>query len=156
MHESSGSSAKGRTPKYCRDLRAFWKATIMIELSTKVILLWEWFQRKSACFWRAFNKSQPAFAELLESFRRACFRKTFVELLRERACVCVSLLTTTNCRFSRNRKKTKFLSRKFANTRSTKALRDSAAVHESQPDFHSASPYRKSSQIRCKKKQISG
>ena len=29
--------------------------------------------------------------------------------------------------------KTTFLSRKFANTRSTKARRDSAAVHESQP-----------------------
>ena len=47
--------------------------------------------------------------------------------------MCVSLLTTTNGLFSRNCKKTTFLSRKFANTRSTKALRDSAAVHESQP-----------------------
>ena len=50
-----------------------------IQLSMKVILLWECFQRKSACFWRAFNKSQPAFGELLgsplsESFRIA-FRK---------------------------------------------------------------------------------
>ena len=48
-------------------------------------------------------------------------------------CVCVSLLTTTNGLFSRNCKKTMFLSQKFANTRSTKALRDSAAVPESQP-----------------------
>ena len=50
-----------RETEYCRNLRAFWMATI--ELSTKVILLWECFQRKSACFWRASNKSQPAFRE---------------------------------------------------------------------------------------------
>ena len=45
----------------------------------------------------------------------------------------VSLLTTTNCLFSHNRNRAMLLSRKFANTRSMKALRDSAAVHESQP-----------------------
>ena len=43
----------------------------------------------------------------------------------------LSLLTTTNCLFSRNRKKTMFLSRKFANMRSTKALRDYFALPES-------------------------
>ena len=32
------------------------------------------------------------------------------------------------------KRKTAFLSRKSANTRSTKALRDSAAFHESQPE----------------------
>ena len=65
--------------------------TYTIEISTKVILLWESFQRTSACFWRAFNKIQPAFGELLESFRRAfrelsesfwraCFQRAVVEL----------------------------------------------------------------------------
>ena len=47
--------------------------------------------------------------------------------------MCVSLFTTTNRLLSHNRKKTMFLSRKLANMRSTKALRDFAAVNESQP-----------------------
>ena len=41
--------------------------------------------------------------------------------------------TTKNNQYLRNCKKRRFLSRKFANTRSTKALRDYFALAESQP-----------------------
>ena len=42
----------------------FKRLSIFMELSTKVILLSESFQRKSAFFRSAFNKSHPAFREL--------------------------------------------------------------------------------------------
>ena len=48
-------------------------------------------------------------------------------------CVCKSFENHKWPVFQQIVKKTTFLSRKFANTRSTKALRDSAAVSESQP-----------------------
>ena len=67
--------------------RAFYESHPALGVfSTKVSLLLKGFQQKSACFRRAFGEL------------------AFVELLRERACVCVSLLTTTNCLFSRNHK----------------------------------------------------
>ena len=74
-----------------------------------------------------------AFRELLYLCEKKYISKHQKGCMRERACVCVSLLTTTNGLFSSNCKKNMFLLRKFANTCSTKALRDSAAVHKSQP-----------------------
>ena len=101
----------------------------------------------SASFWRACFRRD--FGELSESFWRACFRGAFRELseslllesfrraFREPASgelsesvrrafgeFSESLQRTTNCLFSLNRKK---------NSRSMKALRDIAAVAESQP-----------------------
>ena len=52
-----------RETKYCRDLRAFWKAT---NGGPPYSLLLKGFQQKSACFQRAFI--EPAFGELSENF----------------------------------------------------------------------------------------
>ena len=90
--ERSGSFIQQRLfcseTKYCHHFHAFWKA--FIELSTKVILLLESFQRKSSCFWRAFNESQPAFEGLstkvsLFSLNRK--KKTMFLSLRDSAVV---------------------------------------------------------------------
>ena len=81
--ERSESSTKGRPP----NIRYFVAKLSIVAIyalfeakATKVILLWESFQRNSACFWRALNKSQPAFEEVSESPLSESFRRAFRDL----------------------------------------------------------------------------
>ena len=64
--------------------RAFYEShSALGELSMKFNLLLKGFQQKSASFHRGFGEStfvEPAFGELSQSFRRACFRRPFGEL----------------------------------------------------------------------------
>ena len=81
---------------------------------------------------------------LSESSWRDCFRRTcFLTIFSSTATACFphgyyqygkfEVVTAKNYQYLRNCKKTTFLSRKFANTRSTKALRDYFALPESPP-----------------------
>ena len=80
-----------RETKYCRNLRAFWKA--FLELSTKFILLSEIFQQKSF--------REPAFRELsesmlLESFQRVvCGENAFVTKVLCLPCIYLYLICFT-------------------------------------------------------------
>ena len=110
--ERSGSSTKGRTP----NIRYSVAKLTIVAIYTLFERLSQGFERKSSCFRRAFNKSHLAFIEL--STKVILLSQSFQQKPK-----------TTNIK--EIVKKTMFLSRKFANTRSTKALRDYFALAES-------------------------
>ena len=88
--ERFGSFMKGGTP----NIRYFVAIYALFERLSQS------FERKSSCFRRAFNKRHPDPA--------------FVELSTKDILI---LLSTTNCMFPLDRKKTMFLLQKFATTR---------------------------------------
>ena len=111
MADSEGPKGQGLLRKEEPPTYAIFSETLVLSRLTR-------FLKGHSC--RAFV--EPAFGELLESplpesFRRAFREPDFGDLfgkkyiskhlkgcLREGACVCVSLLITTNCLFSRKRK----------------------------------------------------